>query len=407
MSDNKGQITNVSPLPDANARPTKQEAKPPTPREHIVKRNVVVIMPFGSGDSKTERQSILDVMRIKYIVENHVHVVPEGSLEDGPRIEYNVEVFREPVGSIPEDAIDTVADADVVIALLTEMNVNVIYELAVRNLLKDEPILIVTDKSKERIPVYLKDVAFIDYDHPTTQAITKQIEWLSASIKAAPSLNWKKLDAIPDQLRETIDDPDNQYFKSEIQDALQKTEQPRQPPHFLRKHVIDLDPGNVLKTWVTYTPFSVVRIKWQRKRTPTQYDPADMIGEPVIYAANDDYIKLFGLKLRDVPDPDGPRALTVAALLDRLKPYIEPAHYDKFANDQTRLIKEIIFNDGVGQAQVPIQFNDRHPARVHRNRAYLPDLLGKRIVGDDQSPHIVFLAVAFVEQFERMGPSTH
>ena len=104
MSHNIQQNAEVIPLPvlgagcDAEARQSER---------HVVKRNVVVIMPFGSEDS-TERQSILDLMRIKYIIEKVVRVIPEGGAPDDPRIKYDVDVFREPVGSVPKGAVDTV-----------------------------------------------------------------------------------------------------------------------------------------------------------------------------------------------------------------------------------------------------------------------------------------------------------
>lgn len=275
------------------------------------------------------------------------------------------------------------------------MNVNVIYELAVRNLLKDEPILVLDESEKEALPVYLQSTAYINYTHPSSRKMNLKIEALAADDDVAIP-NWKRLERIPDQLKDAIDKSQNDYFASEIQDALQKTEQPCHPPTFLRKHVTDLDPGKILQSWITYCPFSV----WGRKASQFGYDAADMIGEPVVYTANDDYIKLFGLNLEGVPDANGPNALILEQMLQRLGNYIEPSNYQGFMEDQTRLSEQIIFNDGDGQATVPVQFNGNHPADQFRKHAYLPGLIGKRIVGDAQSPHVVFLAIAFIKNFD-------
>ncbi|MDH3671469.1 MAG: hypothetical protein OES46_09930 [Gammaproteobacteria bacterium] len=391
MSHNTQQNAEVIPLP---VQGTGCDAEVRQFERHVVKRNVVVIMPFGS-ENGTERQSILDLMRIKYIIEKVARVIPEGGVPNGPTIEYDVNIFREPVGRVPEGAVDTLATADVLIALLTARNVNVIYELAIRNLLKDEPILILQGKPSDVLPVYLQEMAYIQYDHDDSAMVIDQIKRIGED--TFPALTWKKPDQIPDALKQAIDASD--YLIPELQDALQKLEDnPQRPPHFLRKHVIDLDPGRVLHSWSTYTPFSVLRIKWLRKRHRSRYDPADMIGEPMVYAANKDYLDMFDLKVYPFPDPDGENALTIADMIERLADYVEPKHYENFIDDQKHLTEKIIFNDRVGQAVVPIQFNNRHP--IFAEEVYLPTLLGKRVVGSARSPHTVFLAIAFVKDFE-------
>jgi len=403
MSNDQSEVPNVHPISDARANSTDPETSGAETDQFPVRRNVVVIMPFGSGNKEHERQWKLDFMRIKYIVENKIKVLPEGSRADAdaPGIKYNVQVFREPVGNIPEDGIDTIAEADVVIALLTKMNVNVIYELAVRNLLKDEPILILDENEKEALPVYMQSAAYINYSHPNSRSMNLKIEALAAD-EDVEIPNWKRLDQIPSQLKDAIDRSQNDYFASEIQDALRKTERPSHPPPFLRKHVIDLDPGKVLQSWITYCPFSVIRIKWWRKASQFGYEMADMIGKPVVYTANDDYVKLFGLNLEGIPDANGTNALILDTMIERLAGYIDPSNYQKFLEDQGRLFEQIILNDGNGQATIPIQFNHKHPADQYRNQAYLPSLIGKRVVGDPKSPHIVFLAIAFIKDFDML-----
>lgn len=390
--DHQDKSDNITPSPD--------EAQDSQFAEEMdVRRNVVVIMPFGSGKNENgaERQSILNLMRIKYIVEKLIKVTATGA-EHGSTIKYDVNVFRAPVGAVPENALDSVTGADIVIALLTERNINVIYELAIRNLLKDEPILIVQGDPEEVLPVYLKELAYVSYEHDKSTAVIQQIQRIAAD--QFPELDWNKPNRIPDGLREAIDASD--HLRSEFEEAFERLErQAQRPPAFLRKHVIDLDPGLVLSTWTTYTPYSVVRINWSRRKGPLEYDPTDMIGEPVIYTGNREYMELFDLNVNEFPDPHGDNPLTLSNLLLRIKPYIEPGNFQKFEDDQLRLTQRIVLQDGYDQAEIPLQITDKHPKFA--NKVLLPCLISKRVIGSTHSPHTTYLLVAFILDFWPIG----
>jgi hypothetical protein len=98
-------------------------------------RNVLVITSFGGGDQATVRKSILEFMRIKYIIERKIEVYHRHN-DPLSRLNYNVTVFKAEIGAIPSNAIDRIAGTDIVVALITEKNVNVVYELAVRNIFR-------------------------------------------------------------------------------------------------------------------------------------------------------------------------------------------------------------------------------------------------------------------------------
>jgi len=100
-----------------------------------IEKNVAVMMPFGGTDPQRQRRCILNFLRIKYLIENviEVQLLPG---EPESKINYKVKHARTEVGSIPDEALRTLLNADILIGLITEVNVNVIYELAVRNLLK-------------------------------------------------------------------------------------------------------------------------------------------------------------------------------------------------------------------------------------------------------------------------------
>src|SRR5262249_30393939 len=84
--------------------------------------------------------------------------------------DYSIAIHRFEVGvSIPKNVAPSIAKADVLIALITELNANVIYELAIRNMLKSEVLLIVHDP--ESLPIYVKDFGRIDYDRVTGEIL--------------------------------------------------------------------------------------------------------------------------------------------------------------------------------------------------------------------------------------------
>ena len=252
-----------------------------------VEKDIVVIMPFGSKNVITENRAILDLMRIKYLIENKIKIKPRGSNRDGEPIKYTVRPFRTMSGAIASNAAKAIAEADVVVALITEFNANVIYELAIRNLLKEEVVIICGDEvnKKNNLPVYTKDFATISYHHSEDENIIEAIK--SFSEMNGAELHWDKIDQeyMPNILKNCIDKNDSK-LQGELQNAMQNLENGKATrPEFLQELSKDLDPGKMLSNWTTYCPFSILRILWQRKSEINCYIPDDLVSEAVVVSA--------------------------------------------------------------------------------------------------------------------------
>ncbi|MFQ5991671.1 MAG: hypothetical protein ACE5NA_04455 [Nitrospiraceae bacterium] len=354
-----------------------------------ITRDVAVMMSFGGGQTVERRRAILDFARIKYLVEEKINVPTKGTEN---KIKYKVDVYNLQVGQIPEAVVRGIATADILIGLLTEKNVNVIYELAVRNLLKDELLLMVKGDPEELVPIYLKDMAYIEYTGGETGQVADRIDKIAND--QGRELYWGR--ETPDDLERAINS-DDRTLQQNLEKALNRIEinTPKRPAYILDL-VTDLDPGKLLSNWITYYRYGVVRIKWKRKSGGVVYLPEDMEGKPVFTDAGPRFHELFHYPQRmKLPDPDSGEALTVEKLLTRIRTLgiINPKDYEALIEDQKRVTREILYEDGYGRAEVPLRFNRKH--RTLANRAYLPTLVAKRTLGDTRRHHATYLLVIY------------
>ena len=91
----------------------------------------MVAMPFGRPGAE-RRKAILNFRRLKYIIEKKCQVVPPVPSTTGMRVAYDVEVARTAMDEIPRRALEQIYNADILIALLSERNPTVTYELGYR-----------------------------------------------------------------------------------------------------------------------------------------------------------------------------------------------------------------------------------------------------------------------------------
>ena len=169
-----------------------------------------------------------------------------------------------------------------------------------------------------------------------------------------------------------------------------------QPPPYTLTDMRDL-----IEKWYNYPPTSVVKIKW-KKRRGIKYDAEDMIDEPYVCAANSEFARLWNFTYKEFfpnPNDDPNLRLTDKRLFEFIEGYIDPEHLDKFLADQEQLAKRIIFQSQDGLAKIPMQFNDQHHDVEYRNQAYLPYLISKHKIGDDQGPHEMYLLVCYIKDF--------
>ena len=362
-------------------------------------KKVAVMMSFGSDDPGEQtrehcrRRATLDFMRIRYLVEEKVSVKARGGQDD---VVHVVKAYNLNVGDVAPKVITAIAEADVVIGLLTERNVNVVFELAVRNLLKDEMLLLVKGDPDDLVPIYLQGWARIRYDQVDSRDVIEQIEALAAA--AQPRIDLYS--PIPDGLVDAIDKSEDR-LAVELERALQDIEL----ANFQRRpdHILDLakylDPGRMLAAWTTYYPYSVVRIRWKRRSSRSGYSPEDMDGPAVVYSANDEFMGLYN-RAGKLPAPDGPGALTAADLLLGLARDEIVENLEEFTRDNDRVAEKIVFGDGFAWSRVPLRLNQNHPIAQYRKTAHLPSMAGKRIIGDPERPHAAYYLVIYtpVEQ---------
>ena len=353
-------------------------------------KEVSVMLPFGGGDDTRRHRFVLEFMRIRYLIEHRTTVVNQNI---DRKISYQCMAFRARIGDIPRDGMRLVAQSDILIGLVSELNVNVIYELAVRNLLKDEMLVILKGKP-ELLPVYLRNMPFLPYHGGRNSAVADLMEIMSEELPV-PDFE----DDIPPELSEQIDGYDEQYL-NDLNDSLDIIENrcPQRQSYILDL-VQDLDPGRLLGKWITYTPFSIVQIKWKQKSGDYAYDPEDMDGEPIIYSGNPQFRSLFNMA-DEIPDPSGPTPLTSEKLLARIAPFLRKGNLEEFSRDQARLIDPIFLGDGFGQAEVPLETAEDHPRDGYKNKVFLPCMIGKRTVGDNtEAPHMTYLMIAYIVDF--------
>ncbi len=357
-----------------------------------ITKQVAVMMPFGGDDDTRKRRFVLEFMRIRYLIENNTTVVNEKIQK---RIRYKCMAFRARVGDIPRDGMQIVAKTDILVGLVSERNVNVIYELAVRNLLKDEMFLILKGKHN-LLPVYLRNMPYLLYDGGRNAAVAKLMDDISVDEQVLLDFD----DDIPSKLRKEIKECDARFLK-DLNKTLNTIENkcPKRQSYILDL-VQDLDPGLLLGTWATYAPYSVVQIRWKEKTGDRRYVLDDMDGPPLVYSGNDQFRYLFNIVAPKIPDPNGPDPLTQIELLTRIAPFPRKGNVEVFERDQQRLLNSIILGDGFDQAQVPLEITAYHPRDGYKNKVLLPCMVGKRTVGDNNSaPHTTYLLIVFIEDF--------
>jgi hypothetical protein len=380
---------NVVPISDRKPGPA-HDLVPGTTAPIKLTRNVLIIAPFGGGNPEDEKRAILEIMRLKYLIEDCIRVPKNERFS----LHYAVDIHRTTVGTIAAAGIKKIAKADILVALMTKVNANVVFELAVRNMLKPGTVLIVDDR--DALPVYVKDFAYIPFGINRHNRIQTLIEVLVA--KDDYEISWERLgvENMDPDLKKEIDRSDGK-----MRDALQESfrtiefETPALP-QFVQELVQDLDPGRVLTSWNNYVKYAVIRIRWNRKEEDQPYNTADMEGLPVITSASglQEIINQTG----PIPSPDGKSALTLDRMLAYMGRYMTDEDKAEFLADQKRLYEEVILGGGFGQAKVPIKFRSQgRPHPLLAGKAFLPALLATRTVGEPSHPHSIYMTVTYNE----------
>lgn len=362
----------------------------------FLKQDVVIITSFEGADHEGMRRNILDCMRLKYIIERLIHV--PSRLPQLP-IRFNVGVAYTEQGDVNEQAFKKIVNADVLIAVVSGANVNVIYELAVRSLIKPDHLILIKGVSPTVLPIYLQTMGHMDFDARIDANIQREIDNIVSN--TADELSWIDLDSdvYPEcfgQLQKEIEFGRDDVLRRGLQENLQRMYgRPTKWPSFIADLALQLDPSGLLKTWETYYPTSIIRAQWS-KRSSRSYEPSDVATSPVVTAGNAKFMNLFGIS--EIGDPDDPAmALTAEESMKKLQKFMNSDDFEEFVEDQKKVSNIIFFENDFAQTNVPIRFNDEHREPFLRGTVFMPMLIGKKVVGNPRAFHTTYLLVTYLE----------
>ena len=362
--------------------------------QSVVTKKVMILMPF-EGEITTKNQLFkLIYQRLKYIIEDKINndkVNPVRSR--GKDCRFRVNVFLAVTGEIKDEALRTIRDSDIAIGFVCDMNVTVVYELAVRNLLRPELILIVDGETKTLLPYYLRDYAYIV---PTSTWINDEFLTKLAARQSAIAVKDFDVGETPMVLTAYSDENDVDTRNS-IRTALQSFVNSR----YIRQNSIvkvmdDLDPGQLVSRSSSYYPTSITKYVWLPRRKDKEdhylkYNETDKY-ESFICDYNYKFLELFNLNNIGKEEP-----LTDERIFEELNAIVDPPDLKAFIEDQTVLEQRIVYGDYNGVAKIPIRFNSNHPDERFRNRAYLPCSVLKKKIGNPDMTHYLYLLVMFYD----------
>ena len=370
-------------------------------------KSVLILMPFQSGVPIEEKASYLEKIRIKHIVEELITV--KSRSYPGSNIQYKANIVNTGVGVIEDVVEKEFEKTDLFIALLTKSNVNVIFEVAILNVLQQNLILLKAPEIEQaNIPVYLNDHAFINlYEGQEDDDIKRYIEKLSPDpnykIHARDEYSKEK----EAKLKSMIEELDGRLIRG-LEENISNYEQGEvKPPLSFRKLVRDVHPANALSTWTTLLPISVLKARWKPVNEDTnEHDGEESLLEPPLHATtcNTQFTRLFGSS-ELVPEAflEARRLFTGQKQMEKLSEFISDENYLAFEEDQGRVFKELFIQDRPSVAKIPLTFSNsgdrRHPYPEFRGKTYMPILIGKKVVGVRSSPHTTYYFIAYIEDF--------
>ena len=341
-------------------------------------RNVVVAMPFG-GPGAERRKAILNFRRLKYIIEEKCQVVPTGSRTTGMRVAYDVEVARTIMDQIPENALKQIYNADILIALLSERNFTVSYELGYRRARERNVILMVD--SNDDLPIYEKAYGYQEWKQ---DEVLEEIDHIAS--KDFPPLPDFQVD-IPPSLKEVIDARDDELINS-LQLALQEIESkfvepPRDPVQKLR--------GMLSKSIDRFYPFSVVEVGFSKRG-----EFVDSKAPAQVIDFDDQFSRLYGYVSHNAAEADRP--LILDRLLDRISEFSDTDDWNKFLEEQGKLTETVVKNYGFAQATVPIRINSSHTYDEFKYKSFLPCIVAQVIDPPKKDgAHRMYLLIAYIK----------
>ncbi|MDT5344945.1 MAG: hypothetical protein QOE52_4129 [Mycobacterium sp.] len=346
----------------------------------MTRRKVVVVLPYGGGGSGVERRkAILNFSRLKYIVENKCQVVPPLPSPQGARVDYDVEVAKTATDEINRIALERIRSADILIALLSERNQTVAYELGYYRRGRERTVILMVDTQDDVLPVYEKLFAHQEWRQDD---VLKEID--SVAGKDFIPLDWDV--DIPVGLKEVIDARDHELIKN-LTAALQEIEQNFGVWWF--PDAVEMLRGILSQKITRFYPFSVVEVSYSKKG---EFEDPELPAKVVDF--DEAFSRLYGYADKTAALRDKPH--TLGRLLDRLKRYSEPDDWEEFSEEQNTLTDIVVKNYGIAHASVPIKINSSHPDAGFKDVALLPCMAAQVIDGDLNMPHHMYLLIVYI-----------
>lgn len=368
-------------------------------------RDVLVMMPFRSEDLFDRRVQMLEYHRLRHVIERRVSVKikralhgPDCAEDAAPHgFKYKTRVLRQYAGYFPEQALMEIAEADVLIGMLTHANTNVTFELAVRHVLRDGLILL-ADEALGPLPIYLAGMVSIDYKAYRAHDVDKVIRHLAADDSRVVDFDEAMCEPkLLAELEEVINRSEGELVRA-LQHALERIEHGAflRPPYF-RTLARYMSPRALMESWESHDPLCVIQVDWKKRSCPGFYDLAtDLEDGPWVCAGNAAFQELYALQ--GIPDPNvAERPLGGEHLIQRLQSLqvIDPPDLEAFVKDQVAIGPTVFLEGRNVTAGVPLSINGRHEPR-YRNRRFLPSVVSRATVGPETGSHRTYLVVAYV-----------
>jgi hypothetical protein len=341
-------------------------------------RSVAVVMPWGGDERKERRRAILNFKRVERLITSLCKV----KTKSGEEVAYAVKVARTTLNGISTHVLKEIRSADILVALFTEPNLNVSYEVSHRlaqgKAMEGKLVLIAS--SQADLPLYLKDLPYCSWQN---KALLDRIR------KIAEDTSPELIDftvGIPDALEESINRDDNE-LKNSLERTLSDIElrfepEPTQAVQYLR--------GIVSPEIANFYPSSIVKFEFSKR-----YEFKDPQNPGIICDFDNEFSHLYGYVDKAAAESDHP--LTLTKLMGRIDKYLEKKLWGEFVDEQNNLTDVVVKEYGFARATIPLQINEKHPRHEHRKKSYLPCIIAQVRNGDPEETHSMYLFVVYIE----------
>ncbi len=386
---------------------------PSLPGEQQLSLSVTVLMHFDQFDMHDELRHKIIYHRIKHHLENGIVLTrPVGGVGGMRRFKFKVNLSSLATEQ-EEKVLRDIAEANVVVAVLTKPSPTLAYQIGYRDTVRSETIILhsrqVRGRIEDLVPIHIPRNVCIPFDEPNPE--WPEENYANDPIYARFFEHQMSISFRDDTLHSDVEQAMIQYDQhlhrrmAFALDHLTYGDVRHAQPVF--KHVGKLRlPEDFLQHWFAYLPTSLLRICWKGKTGPgNDYRPEDIEGDVVVCDGNEGFREIFAVSASDFGDYES-RVYSYTQLMSNIRKYVCPLHLEKFDEEQDQLRHELIFGETRIVAKVPLRFMDEtddtdhlHQASAMRGRVFLPCLMAKNTIGHVDHFHATYMIVSFVQQF--------